>query len=136
MRIETSDADAGSAATKGLQSWVEKLHRRLTTQFWIVMAVFVLLTVVSIDSFQNTASAADMGTSTLEVKTLSMFPGTPQVEALPQLAAHAEDARSSKDTYLEFNSETAARLRRSDLTSASMTRSRLTSAHLFTQRMQ
>lgn len=136
MTIETNNVDAGSAATKDFQSWVEKLCRRLTKRFWIVVAAFVLLTVVSIDSFQSTASAADMGTSKLEVTTLPMFPGTSQAEALPQLAVPAEDARSPQDTYLEFNSETAARLRRSDLTSASMTRSRLTSAHLFTQRMQ
>ncbi|MGF1524171.1 MAG: hypothetical protein ACFBSF_17770 [Leptolyngbyaceae cyanobacterium] len=135
MTFEMNDTRAKSADTKELQRWAEALQRYLTTRLLIVMAVLVLFTVVSVDSFQNTASAADISTSEVEASVLSVFSTELQAETLPQPTVREED-HPSDNTYLEFDSETAARLRRSGLTSASMTRSRLTDAHLFTRRMQ
>jgi len=110
--------------------WLRVLWHRLTVRFVLVIGVLIFLTVVSIDSSRQQASAADMPAVGQPTPTpLSLTAESPQTISHKPVSVPAR-------TYLEFDPKTAARLSHSDLTSASMTRSRLTSAHFFTQKVR
>ena len=136
MMVELHSGERPFTNLQSVKSRIERLRRRLAARFLVVVAALLLLMAVSIDSLQNTASAADMGPATLEATASPILIDVPQGEVSSHQSMISTNTHSSADTYLEFDSETAVRLSYSSFTRASMTRNRLTRAHLFTQRAQ
>lgn len=110
-------------------SWLRVLWHRLTVRFVLLLGILVFLTAVGIDSLQQ-ALAVDMSAELPNVSELSSL-------ASSDIAAATSNSQvqAVKSTYLNFNDETARRLKHSDLVSSSMTRSRLTHSYLFTNRL-
>ena len=113
--------------TGGTSLWLQALWRRLTVSFVLLLGVAVFLTAVGIDSLQQ-ASAADMSSPTAPSGELSRA-----VNSSSMIEVSGTNQPTTAGSYLEYDLETANRLRHRVLTSASLTGSRLTSSHLFTQ---
>ncbi|MGF1460785.1 MAG: hypothetical protein ACFBSG_17370 [Leptolyngbyaceae cyanobacterium] len=93
----------------------------------MLIGLLLFAIAVSLDSLQQAAAADLLSPAALESEMISQPALSETVPRLSELPA---------GTYLEFDAQTASRLRRSDLLGAHMTRSRLTSAHLFASPMQ
>lgn len=109
-----------------------QFRRRIGMSLMLLIGGALFLTAVAFDSLHQ-ASAADMSPP---VPIASRAQGVFTVKVPSRSVSKAASVASHPDSYLDFNSETAERLRQSDLLAPQLTRPRLTSAHLFTQSLK
>lgn len=113
-----SEAEDLPSWRQRLTDWGYALFQVIDIRLAIVIGITVFLLAVGVDSSGNPASAADYAPS--------------EATDFPLAAEGVSTAKTEyATTYLDYDPQTASRLRHSEVTSAALTTSRLTRAHFF-----
>lgn len=110
------------------QRWTSYAWKHLSVQVTILLMVGLFAGALGVDSLIHSANAESISSVETEIVAMSL---SASVSAEPTLKHHGTPV----ETYLEYDSETAKRLRTSALTAARFTGGRLTEAHLFTEQV-